>query len=201
MTSFPELDCVEQRRLILRSTSCRMSRRFPELGIAGWHAKFVQVKAPPGEEANIDAAREEFVRWKGVEISEGLVIIPVKYDFEELWRWTVVLNRFAVSAGNTIGIRWVMVSPNIGTSGTLFPLDNLRPTIHEGSDQTRETIHVWGVDEQRIAESLPVLLPQLGIPVDAVGVIRRYRNEPPTVAVYTPSSQGLTPRPAMWWAP
>ncbi len=185
VTGFPELDCVEQQRLILRITSCDMSRRFPELGIAGWHGegrtKFVQVKAPPGEEANIDAAREEFVRRYGVEISEGLVIIPVKYDFEELWRWTVVLNRFAVSAGNTIGIGGAKVSPNIGISETLFPLDNLRPTVYEGSDQTRETIRVWGVDEQRIAESLPVLLPQLGIPIDAVGMIKRYRNEPPGV--------------------
>ena len=47
----------------------------------------------------------------------------------------------------------------------------------------RETIHVWGTDAQRVAGALPVLLPQLGIPVDAVGVVAQsddtvYYDEP-----------------------
>ena len=35
----------------------------------------------------------------------------------------------------------------------------------------RETIVVGSRDSQRTADALPVLLPQLGIPVDAVGVV------------------------------
>ena len=35
----------------------------------------------------------------------------------------------------------------------------------------RETVLVWSRDPQRTADALPVLLPQLGIPVDAVGVV------------------------------
>ncbi len=35
----------------------------------------------------------------------------------------------------------------------------------------RETISVGAIDAQRVADALPVLLPQLGIPVDAAGVV------------------------------
>ena len=35
---------------------------------------------------------------------DQLVMIPVKYDLKELRQWTLVLDRFAVSSGNTIGI-------------------------------------------------------------------------------------------------
>ena len=188
VTNFPELDCAEQRRQILRPRSCDAWKRHPELGIAGWYGNgkptYVQVKAPPGKEENIDAAREELIRVYGPENDANRVFIPVKYDFEELWRWSVVLDRFAVSSGNTIGIRGARVSPNIGSSATtLFPLDNLKRTSYENSDQTRETISVSALDEQRVAAALPVLLPQLGIPVDAVGVITRFRDGPPVVAV------------------
>ena len=31
-------------------------------------------------------------------------MIPFNYDYEELWRWATILNRFALSAGNTIGV-------------------------------------------------------------------------------------------------
>ena len=89
---------MEQSRLILRIKSCSMSRRHPELGIAGWHGNktaYVQVKAPPGEEENVATARENLIELYGYDDGERLVVIPVAYSFEDMWRWAVVLNRFA----------------------------------------------------------------------------------------------------------
>ena len=39
LTNFPELDCGLNSRLVVGSDSCQMSRRHPELGIAGWHGE------------------------------------------------------------------------------------------------------------------------------------------------------------------
>ena len=62
------------------------------------------------------------------------------------------------------------------TEGTLWPLDNLRlaGTKENGNaiaGEIRDTIVVWSYNPQQTADALPVLLPQLGIPVDAVGIV------------------------------
>ena len=49
------------------------------------------------------------------------MIIPVKYDFGELWRWSVILNRFAVSAGNTVGITAGRVVLNVAGNAYAGP--------------------------------------------------------------------------------
>ena len=191
VTNFPELDCVEQSHLILRIKSCSMSRRHPELGIAGWHGKktaYVQVKAPPGEEENVTIAREKLIELYGYDDGERLVLIPVAYSLEDMWRWAVVLNRFAVSSGNTIGITGARVGLN-GHSyeQAVFPLDNMPELVSGGASEERETVHVSALDPQRVADALPTLLPQLGIPVDAVGVIGRPYNVPVHPVVPEPS--------------
>ena len=191
VTNFPELDCVEQSRLILRIKSCSMSRRHPELGIAGWHGEstdYVQVKAPPGEEENVAAAREKLMELYGYDDGERLVIIPVDYSLEGMWRWAVVLNRFAVSSGNTIGITGAEVGLNsCPCEQAVFPLDDMTELVSGGASEVRETVHVWAIDPQRVADALPTLLPQLGIPVDAVGVIGRPYNVPVHPVVPEPS--------------
>ena len=41
----------------------------------------------------------------------------MKYDYRELWRWATVLKRFAVSAGNTMGIVDAQVLSNVFPTG------------------------------------------------------------------------------------
>ena len=62
----------------------------------------------------------------------------------------------------------------------VFPLAELPEAVPgPGSlPDYRETVHVWALDAQRVADALPTLLPQLGIPVDAVGVIGRFSSKP-----------------------
>ena len=105
----------------------------------------------------------------------GVQIIPVKYDYGELWRWATILDRFALSAGNTIGIRAASASTNLGgfPDGTIWPQSDLQPAGlgWDRAANTRETILVRALEAQVVADALPQLLPQLGIPVDAVGIV------------------------------
>ena len=185
VTNFPEVECVHPHD----TESCGKFKLFAGFGIAGWHGHlnsklYIQVKAAPGEEANVEAAlREEFIRigGPGADGGDNTVIIPVKYDYEELWRWQLVLSRFAVSSGNTIGITGAAVRENADSyEHAVFPLAELPEAVPgPGSlPDYRETVHVWALDAQRVADALPTLLPQLGIPVDAVGVIGRFSSKP-----------------------
>ena len=171
LTNIPEVDCEKARN----RKSCWAWERHPGLGIAGWHGGeigsqvYVQLKSPPGDEAGLEALKRELVPDYG-DGRRKVVIIPVKYDFEELWRWAEILNRFSLSAGNTIGIRSADVSwssrpgPHGILLGDLASLD---------SPARRETIRVGAQVPQRVADALPTLLPLLGIPVDAVGEVVR----------------------------
>ena len=106
-----------------------------------------------------------------------LVIIPVKYSWEDLARWAEILDRFATSRGNTIGITGARIDTNRsgGWIDPVWPLDSLGPAKKDLAGEIpstiRETILVWSFDPQRVAPALPTLLPLLGIPVDAVGVV------------------------------
>ena len=113
-----------------------------------------------------------------------MVIIPVKYGPVELAKWAVILDRFALSGGNTIGVTAAEVDFNTKRDEELdpvWPLDSLRPANEDAfgpiKSELRKTIVVWGMNSQRIADALPMLLPLLGIPVDAVGlVLTEWRN-------------------------
>ena len=117
-------------------------------------------------------------------------IIPVKYSFIDLWQWSLVLDRFAESRDNTIGIRSASVGPNHESYAgdlILWPLADLGPvgkvTSPNGlsvrkAAELRETIVVWSINAQLTVDFLPALLPQLGIPVDAVGVVVEERVRP-----------------------
>ncbi len=195
-TRFPELKCNWELRT--DDGNCGMWKLHPGLGIVGWNrggnVAYYQVKAPPGQEANVKSAREELIRRYDYDGGSRLVIIPVKYDYEELWRWSVILDRFAYAPGNTIGIRWSRVGENRESYGhggeAVYPLPELpeavrRPgaiSIHPKDERT--TIHVMTYDLERTVKALPVLLPQLGIPVDAVGVVIEYKPGP--TGVITP---------------
>ena len=114
-----------------------------------------------------------------------VITIPVKYDFGELWRWSVILDRFAVSAGNTVGITGAEVTYN--TTGHGFNdeprvwMNGLEPLQKDpaGSDDwdwstARTILMVWAVDPTLAVAALPKLLPELGIPDDSVRLVAHY---------------------------
>lgn len=109
--------------------------------------------------------------------ADSIVLISVKYSWEELARWAEILDRFATSRGNTIGIMRAMVGKNSwGSTTAVWTTDNLRRASKDSfayydPSSIRKTIAVIGFDAQRIAVALPTLLPLLGIPVDAVGIV------------------------------
>ncbi len=207
-TRFPELKCNFELRT--DDDGCDAAKTFPGLGIAGWNdagpnSSYVQVKALSGQEAKIAAARKELHRRYPKYADGAIIVIPVKYDYEELWRWSVVLDRFAYAPGNTIGIRWSKVGENweayAGGGEAVYPLPEVpeavrRPELGVRSPaDERTTIHVSTYDLERTVKALPVLLPQLGIPVDAVGVVVQHKPSPfyiiiPGAASHTEPAQG-----------
>ena len=197
VTNFPELDCLEHSREFVHGQACFEWVENPELGIAGWYSSgwnsityYVQVKAPPRQEGNVETAKAELKRLYGYD-DDQLVMIPVKYDLKELWQWTLVLDRFAVSSGNTIGITGAEVAPNLRAPGPpviVFPLASLPEVDYNNLPGWRETIRVWTLDAQRVANALPTLLPQLGIPIDAVGVVAQVSNDTVGLVVPVPGS-------------
>ena len=158
---------------------------FPDLPIAGWEKQgdtvYVQYKNPPDGETELKALKDRLVpTWK--EKGINITLIPVNYQFEELWRWSVILDRFAVSAGNTVGVTRAQVGNNYEWFGGSIHrsrvwLNGVEPMRHDtsGSGRDRSTsrtiLVVWAVNEKRAAAALPELLPALGIPVDAVGLV------------------------------
>ena len=193
LKSYPEPNCGD-----LRSSSCQMWERHPGLGIAGSHgnaeASYYQIKNPPTDDSGLEALKKKLDICHGQVapckmtapdgrtwyLSRGrsnTVIIPVKHDFEELWRWSVILNRFAVSSGNTIGITRATVSWNSGAHRPNNPdvvyLNGVKPATDREPEHMREMVVLRARDIHVAAAALPVLLPQLGIPVDAVGIVRR----------------------------
>ena len=112
-------------------------------------------------------------------------IVPVKYGPGELLRWVEILNRFALSTGNTIGLYEATIDnnkENKGFKNVVFTSAGPGPakTTKDGRydlSKVRTTILLAGFDAHRIANALPILLPLLGIPVDAVGVVGTFWNE------------------------
>ena len=107
-------------------------------------------------------------------------IVSVKYNPGESRRWVEILNRFANSRGNTIGIVRAKYDDNkVSTPGItppvqFWPLDTL--ALATSASEVRSTIRILAIDGQIVVDSLPVLLPLLGIPVDAVGLVLEYEK-------------------------
>ncbi len=161
---------------------------FPDLLIAGWEKQgdtvYVQYKNPPDDETELKALKNRLVpTWK--EKSINVTLVPVNYHFEELWRWSVILDRFAVSAGNTVGITGGDVTYNHQLYGYGNPenrpivwLNGAGPASRDeelGTGWNRSTLRtilmVWAVDEERAAVVLPQVLQALDIPADAVSLV------------------------------
>ena len=195
-TNIPDPDCDRDflaSGLVSMSQSCHVWQRDRSLGIAALYtpgifgpnypnAVYVQLKVsdPAADEelrASIDRLPSDYSAngWE-------LIVSPVKYDFGQLWRWSVILDRFAVSAGNTVGITGGQVTFNHEMYGSpidrpIVWLNGTEPIRENESDSgwnwstIRTILIVWAVDEERATAALPELLPALGIPADAVGLV------------------------------
>ena len=183
LTNIPNPDCDEEFGSDVWN-SCMSWKQFPDIGIAGarWdgiNTSYVQIKNASDGEEELEALRLQLVpdyRDYGNEVE----IIPVKYDFGELWRWSVILDRFAFSAGNTIGIVGGEVSinsPFYSERPRHLWMNGVEPAGWDEWDadldgeEVREILIVWTYDHELAADALPELLPELGIPVDAVGLV------------------------------
>ena len=171
--NLPEMDCGGPNI----DDGCYRSKRFPDLGIAGWISRggkiYVQIEASPSDEARIEAAKEVILDDYGLD-DQQVITIPVPYSYEELWRWATILNRFALSSGNTLGITYTVVGLNRGAFASgpaTYPLPELREAEPENYLTYRTTINVWSQKPRETVDALPQLLGQLNIPFDAVGVV------------------------------
>ena len=188
VTNLPEVNCRDDA-----TDGCVLWLQYPSLGFAGRvhtdgpRITYLQLKNPPEEMAEREALKHRlypcydttgpctYVRdgatvHTNIRRTFEIEIIKVKYDFGELWRWAEILDRFAQTAGNTIGITGAVVTMNHGGHiAPLYPLAELPEA--EDPSEWRTTIVVGALDPHGAAAALPRLLPQLGIPVDAVGIV------------------------------
>ena len=126
------------------------------------------------------------------------MIIPVKYDYEDLWRWAKVINRFAYTSGNTLGITGSWMGQNWETyaGDAVYPVAEIpevgrTPVLNSYvPSELRTTIHVMAMELQRTVAALPQLLGQLNVPVDAVGVVAEVDRTPSGRPVPEPGASG-----------
>ena len=185
-TNFPEFDCS----LVHYDDDCESWAWGVEHGVdgvVGSHSTtpvigegtlYIQLRREPHDLEGFERDKATMLALKPAEWHNVTwVVIPVKHTYPDLWRWAEILDRFAQSEGNTIGMILAWHTDN-STSGARLGLYRNADTgrWHEGrgehkADLLRSTIRVRAVDAHVVREALPVLLPELGIPLDAVTVI------------------------------
>lgn len=114
---------------------------------------------------------------------DDIVLIPVKHNRGELRRWVEILNRFALSTSNTVGLYEATIDDNkdakefevVFTSAGPGPARMTEDGRYDLS-KVRTTILLVGFNAHRLANALPTLLPLLGIPTDAVGVVGMWKD-------------------------
>ena len=212
VTNFPKPDCENNYFHGPLNPSCYVWSLGSEPGFAGTYADegkkviYVQLTtAIPVDETELEALKQRVA--PGYQILDYRVeFVPVRYNFGQLWRWSVILDRFALSAANTIGIEKGRVRTNIGDNDSsadpeLMWLNGVRPS---GGDYTwnwpavRNILAVDALIPSVAIEAFPRLLPALGIPLDAVGLVRPADYTPfgpieplPGIQPTSPPAQGV----------
>ena len=205
-TNIPDPDCEEDlfsgHRLY---ASCQAWQRgLPEMGIAGLQyiddkvdaylileiepdfdvstlrkKAYSQITAPvPEDKSRLDALANELLGVYG-EYPWEVETVQVNYDFGQLWRWKVILDRFSFSASNTVGITGGSVDTNRSAYDGLW-LSNVEPRTDDLAT-VRHVLVAWAQDPELAAAVLPDLLPQLGMPVDAVAIVRHDDHTPKVI--------------------
>ena len=192
-TNIPEMDC-EAPIISAHFSGCIDNKLYPNVGnIVGWYRShqrgrddsfqnYVHLKPPQGEELDIAAAKAGLVKAFPGSLNHHWTVIPVKYDYQELWRWANLIDRFAYTSGNTIGIISSSVTHNVHrwppTTELVFVLPSLPEADTRNREDHRATIVVGTLHLQETVAALPKLLDQLGIPADAVGMVGRDDHTP-----------------------
>ena len=197
--NFDPVDCSE---LVWTSRSCDWWERHPELGLAGVFyydndpKTYFQIKAPAGADDPAIAAARTAIVAAGYGISESdFIAIPVNYDYADLWRWAQILERFTLSAGNTIGMTIAHVGDNIGWNDarTVYPASDVVDYEPGSPELVRTTIAVGTRELERTVAALPRLLGQLGIPAEAVGLVVENDFKPFGIARTEPDFGSMPP--------
>lgn len=212
VANFPEFDCSST----MHEWACIVWKHNLDMGISGvvgafgnvQHLRnaaysvgttFVQLKYDPKNPEAFEAAKTAILNAEGND-PDYLVFFPVEHSLPDLWKWSIILDRFADSQSNTIGIlsaRLFHNSPpqaHLHLEGNaLYPPDGpgapgLNDLGFEDNSTLRETVIIFALDPRVVMDALPVLLPQLGIPSSAVGAIYKrdqkreylwYADDPP----------------------
>ena len=118
ITGLGDEDC-EGHDLPVTDGDCRTWRKFGHLGMVASYGtgdyypditpiRYIQIKGAPADPEERERLILELLgeqseaRYRAAELD--VVLIPVKYDLGELWRWAVILDRFKYSKSNTIGL-------------------------------------------------------------------------------------------------
>ena len=180
VTNVPDPDCSRDFPGIMLP-SCRVWEARRETGVAGLHfnrevestTMYFQVKSPlPEKEVRLKNLKREVSRGFNPK-RRPVEIIPVRYDFGQLWRWSVILNRFSLSVGNTVGIVRAKVDLNYSVYGDSRDvwINGVEPAGLGEWLHVRNILIVYALDRDAAVATFPELLPQLGIPIDAVGLV------------------------------
>ena len=185
LTNIPDPDCEEEFEYRVNISSCLLWSRAPETGAAGRYTHsssdtiYVQLTSPiPDDEAELEALKqlvapgyEKYSPPPHIGSRYKVELIPVEYDFGQLWKWSQILDRFALSAGNTVGITGGHIGPNIKAYGAALVWMNGVEPAGEDHSKSRQILIVSAYDPHLAAPALPGLLPQLGIPADVLGLV------------------------------
>ena len=179
LTNLPPVDCFRTvpNMSDLERNACDWWERHPDLGIAGLASDgglklYVQIKATTDQEAKVAAAKAAIVAAYSDETEDTVVVVPVNYDFADLWRYREIIARFQHSDANTTGIQYpAYVTSYWPSTVAVYPVAGIQPITDGDLAQVRATIKISALKLDETLAALPQLLPQLGIPVDAIGVV------------------------------
>ncbi len=189
VTNIPDPDC-RRDFLGIMVPSCYVWEDLGESGVTGLYpdpqseTTYFHVKSPlPESEAGLKALRRKLSSYNRERYAAE--IVPVRYDLGQLWRWSVILNRFSVSPGNTVGIVRAKVDLNYAMyedSRDVW-MNGAEPAALSGYSDVRNILQVFVLDTDAAVAAFPELLPQLGIPIDAVGLVVPMSGKPIRVSL------------------
>ena len=189
VTNIPDPDC-RRDFLGIMVPSCYVWEDLGESGVTGLYPDpqsdtlYFHVKSPlPESELGLKALRRKLSSYNPERYATE--IVPVRYDLGQLWRWSVILNRFSVSPGNTVGIVRARVYLNYAMyedSRDVW-MNGAEPAALSGYSDVRNILQVFVLDTDQAVTAFPELLPQLSIPADAVGLAVPMSGKPVRVSL------------------
>ena len=176
LSELPPVECGS--KVFDTITSCHWWERHPELGVAGFHSEksgknYIQIKILPGEDTKAADAKAALVSLYDFLDEDNLVIVPVDYDYADLWRARDILDRFTWSAANTMGVYVSQIVDNAYplVNGLVYTAGGPGQTSKSDLAERRQTLLVITHDVDATIAALPRLLPQLGISENLVGIV------------------------------